>query len=106
MTNGQQYLVQLFANDSRSNGRTERSTVDGTKTLLLNTGTGTGGLGQYLTDTFAASGTTQTFTYANAGGQDVNLLSAIQVCAVPGTLDDRAARHECAGSAGLCMEEA
>ena len=79
LTNGQEYSIQFWANDSRpAIGATQ--TVDGI-TLDVNTTNADGGVGQWIRGTFTADASFQNFnvsTVAPAG-----YYSAIQVRAVP-----------------------
>jgi hypothetical protein len=75
LTNGAQYLIQFWVNDSRAAPfATRTSLVDG-NILAVNTSNNLGGIGQYITGTFTADSTTQSFqsiggvgstAYANA----------------------------------------
>ena len=78
---GQQYLVQMWVNDSRSYGIGRSETLDGTCVLDFNTTDTGGGLGQYAIGTFTADATqAQTITISGNVAAQVN---AIQVRAVP-----------------------
>ena len=89
LTSGQQYLVQWWANNS-ANGTIDGLGLNNTTatsgpnsvTLDANTTNVAGGLGQYVTGTFTAAGTSQTMVLA-ASGSDTPLISAFQVRAVP-----------------------
>jgi hypothetical protein len=77
---GQQYLVQVWGNDSRSFGIGRFETLDGTCLLDYNTTDTVGGLGQYAIGTFTADATTQIIALnANESAQ----VNAIQVRSVP-----------------------
>jgi hypothetical protein len=75
LTNGATYSIQYWVNDSRWSNPQGMSVNVGSAVLSPNTGSTTGGVGQWVTGTFTAVGTTQTFsaspatlntTYANA----------------------------------------
>jgi hypothetical protein len=75
LTNGATYAIQFWVNDSRWNNPSGITVNVGTAVLTPNTGSVTGGVGQWVTGTFTANATTQTFsaspaslntTYANA----------------------------------------
>jgi hypothetical protein len=75
LTNGAQYLIQFWVNDSREAPFATRTVLVGGNTLAVNTTGTAGGLGQYITGTFTADSTTQSFqsiggvgstAYANA----------------------------------------
>jgi hypothetical protein len=77
LTNGAQYLIQFWVNDSRGVAATRTSLVDG-NTLAVNTTQTTGGFGQYITGTFTANSTTQSFQVTGGVGQ-VAYANAMQV---------------------------
>lgn len=90
LTSGQQYLVQWWTNNSANgtidsylglNNTTATSNLNAV-TLDANTTNVVGGLGQYVTGTFTATGTSQSMSLA-ATGTDAPLISAFQVRAVP-----------------------
>lgn len=63
LTDGQQYLFQVWVNDSRHYANaTKLVTGASTVTLDTNTTDATGGVGQYVTGTFTASGNSQSIT--------------------------------------------
>lgn len=75
LTVGGTYAVQYWVNDSRWNNPSGITVQVGTAVLTPNTGSVTGGVGQWVTGMFTADATTQTFsaspatlstTYANA----------------------------------------
>ena len=78
LTNGAQYLIQYWVNDSRGGEPgTRTSLIDG-NTLKLNTTGTAGGLGQYITGTFTADSTTQGFQVTGGVGS-VAYANAMQV---------------------------
>jgi hypothetical protein len=79
LTEGQQYLVQVWASDPRTG--TGRNTTVGGVTLLNNSTDTVGGLGQYVIGTFTADATgTQSFEVSSTLGLTIN---ALQVRAIP-----------------------
>jgi hypothetical protein len=78
LTNGAQYLIQFWANDSRGGEpATRTSLVDG-NTLAVNTTGTAGGFGQYITGTFTADSTTQSLPVIGGVGS-VAYANAMQV---------------------------
>jgi hypothetical protein len=82
------YLVQLWVNDSRSFGlaRSETVTSVGGNSVVLNfnTGTGDGGLGQWVTGTFnTGSSTSQDFTILGNVATQINALQLRDLGVVP-----------------------
>jgi len=67
LTNGAQYLIQFWVNDSRL-GAATRTVLVGGNTLAVNTTGTAGGLGQYITGTFTANSTTQSFPVTGGVG--------------------------------------
>ena len=78
LTNGAQYLIQFWANDSRGGEPSTRTVVVGGKTLAVNTTGTAGGFGQYITGTFTADSTTQSFQSIGGVGS-VAYANAMQV---------------------------
>ena len=78
LTIGQEYSIQFWANDSRA-AISATQTVDG-NTLDVNTTNADGGVGQWISGTFTADGTSQNFNVSSGSN---NYYSAIQVRAVP-----------------------
>jgi hypothetical protein len=78
LTNGAQYLVQFWVNDSRGGAFGNRTTLVDGNSLAANTTQTTGGLGQYITGTFTADSTTQSFPVIGGVGQ-VAYANAMQV---------------------------
>jgi hypothetical protein len=78
LTNGAQYLIQFWANDSRGGEPATRTTLVDGNTLAVNTTGTAGGLGQYITGTFTANSTTQSFQVTGGVGQ-VAYANAMQV---------------------------
>ena len=77
---GNQYLVQVWVNDSRAGGsafRTETVTGANTVTLAVNSNQIRDGLGQYVIGNFTATGRTQSFTIN--GGSNPPQINAIQI---------------------------
>jgi uncharacterized protein (DUF2141 family) len=60
LTTGQEYLVQVWANDSRNVFRS--MILDGTNEMQYDVTESVGGLGQYIIGRFTATGATETFT--------------------------------------------
>ncbi|MCW1923139.1 autotransporter-associated beta strand repeat-containing protein [Luteolibacter arcticus] len=79
LTVGRQYLVQIWCDDSRGFDYTSNLSSTGGNTVVVdyNTTNVDGGLGQYVTGTFTASGATQAFTLS--GSPIINVLNAIQL---------------------------
>ena len=77
LTNGAQYLIQYWVNDSRLAAAT-RTVVVGGNTLAVNTTGSDGGSGQYITGTFTADSTTQSFQSIGGVGS-VAYANAMQV---------------------------
>jgi hypothetical protein len=77
LTLGQQYLVQVWAQDPRSG--TGRNTTVGGVTLANNSVNTVGGLGQYVIGTFVADASTQDFVVSSTLGLTLN---AMQVRAI------------------------
>ncbi len=85
LTPGHTYLVQIWVNESRNSfGRNETVTSTGpggnTVTLVYNTTSAVGGVGQSVAGTFTAVGTSQTFTLK---GNDSTQLNALQLRTMP-----------------------
>ena len=80
LSNGAQYLIQYWANDSRIQGATRTMLVGGV-TLDLNSTDADGGVGQWVSGTFTADGSTQSFSLAN--GTNHTYANAMQIRAVP-----------------------
>jgi hypothetical protein len=79
LTNGAQYLIQFWVNDSRGGSFGTRTVVVGGNTLAVSTsGTTPGGFGQYITGTFTADSTTQSFQSIGGVGS-VAYANAMQV---------------------------
>jgi hypothetical protein len=78
LTNGAQYLIQFWVNDSRGAEPSTRTTLVGGNTLAVNTTGTAGGLGQYITGTFTANSTTQSFQVTGGVGS-VAYANAMQV---------------------------
>ena len=83
---GHNYSVQVWVNDSRSGGttnRTETVTSSGgnSVTLAYNSTHAQGGVGQYAVGTFTAGGSTQNFTLTGVlpAGANSSQINAIQV---------------------------
>jgi autotransporter-associated beta strand protein len=80
LTVGRAYLVQIWVDDSRTdgNGRTESVTSAGGRTIALdyNSTDVAGGVGQYTAGTFTADATSQSFTLTGSVSSQLN---AIQV---------------------------
>lgn len=78
LTIGAQYLIQHWANDSRSGVAASRTNfVDG-NLVDVNVGNTLGAFGQYITGTFTADGTTQTYNVTGGVG-NVAYANAMQV---------------------------
>ncbi len=78
---GQQYQIQVWVNDSRSGGTTNRTETltdayGNTVTLAYNSTYAAGGVGQFAIGTFTAATTNQSFTMYGAASTQLN---AIQV---------------------------
>jgi hypothetical protein len=78
LTNGAQYLIQFWVNDSRGGSPTTRTSLVGGTSLAVNTTGTAGGFGQYITGTFTADSATQSFQSIGGVGQ-VAYASAMQV---------------------------
>ncbi|MGI9176233.1 MAG: hypothetical protein ACR2IT_00050 [Pirellulales bacterium] len=90
LTNGQDYLVQWWTNDSAilspiygGGFSNTTATAINSVTLDANTTNTVGGVGQYAIGTFTASGTTQAFLLSETSGGFNPLINALQVRAVP-----------------------
>jgi len=77
LTVGQDYVVQIWVNDSRTagNGRSETVTSSGgnSATLTYNSTTAAGGVGQFTVGFFTADSTSQTFTLTPSASGSVQL---------------------------------
>ena len=82
LTNGAQYLIQFWVNDSRGAEPSTRTVLVGGNTLAVNTTQTLGGVGQYITGTFTADSTTQSFQSIGGVGS-VAYANAMQVRLVP-----------------------
>jgi len=76
---GHQYQVQVWVNDSRSGGSTNRTETltdayGNTVTLAYNSTYAAGGLGQYSVGTFTAPATSQSFTMNGSSSTQLNAL--------------------------------
>ena len=84
LTIGHPYQVQVWVNDSRSGGTTNRTeTLPGaagsTVTLAYNSQQAGGGLGQYTLGSFTATATNQSFTLNGAASTQLNALQVRDV---------------------------
>lgn len=78
LTIGAVYLIQFWVSDARNLGGSTRSeTISGSSALLF---PATGGMGQYVTGSFTADATTQTFDLSANASAQVNL---VQIRAIP-----------------------
>ena len=87
LTSGQEYLVQVWGNDSRNLGTTDRHyTLDGAGDIYVSAA-GTDAVGQTIIGTFVADATSQTITLAGYNGTadmaDAVVVNAVQVRAIP-----------------------
>jgi hypothetical protein len=83
LTNGQDYIFQMWVNDSRNYGQVRTETITGganSVSLRFNTGAADAGVGQFATGSFTASGTTQDFTIL---GNQSTQINAFQLQSVP-----------------------
>jgi len=78
LTNGAQYLIQFWVNDSRGAEPATRTVLVDGKTLKVNTTQTAGAFGQYITGTFTADSTTQSFPVTGGVGS-VAYANAMQV---------------------------
>jgi hypothetical protein len=89
LTSGQDYLVQWWTNNASNAailgaGFTNTTALaTNSVTLDANTTNTVGGLGQFATGTFTASGTTQIFLLSETSSGFNPLINALQVRAVP-----------------------
>lgn len=81
LTVGDQYEVQVWANDAGGNSGGE--TVDSQTTLFYDNGGVSGEPGSYAIGTFVADGTTQVITFAPANGASEAIINALQLRTVP-----------------------
>lgn len=79
LTVGDQYEVQVWANDA--NGDSGGETVDGQTTLFYDNGSVSGEPGSYAIGTFVADGTSQVITFVPANGEAI--INALQLRTVP-----------------------
>lgn len=69
LTNGYQYSIQYWVNDSRGTaGTRDRTSIVGGQTLDVNVTNLAGGSGQYITGTFTADSSSQSFTVTGGNG--------------------------------------
>ena len=83
-----QYQVQVWVNDSRSGGTTNRTETltdayGNTVTLAYNSTYAAGGVGQYALGNFTATATSQSFTMNGAASTQLNALQVRDVTPVP-----------------------
>jgi len=90
LTNGQQYQLQWWTNNSSNilsifgeSFSNTTATAINSVTLDANTTNTVGGVGQYAIGTFTAAGPTQTFQLSETSGGFNPLINALQVRAVP-----------------------
>ena len=89
LTIGDQYSLQWWSsNNAMVSGLTTTTATSGSNSVTLNAGAAQG-LGQFVTGTFTADGTSQTFTLNGPGGSTAPLINALQLrnlsaSAVPG----------------------
>jgi len=90
LTNGQQYQLQWWTNNSSNilsifgdSFSNTTATAINSVTLDANTTNTIGGIGQYAIGTFTATGTTQAFQLSEVSGGINPLINALQVRAVP-----------------------
>jgi|GEM_PF-477343 len=81
---GHQYQVQVWVNDSRSGGTTNRTETllgasGSTVTLAYNSTYAQGGVGQYTIGTFTATATNQSFTMNSGASTQINALQVRDV---------------------------
>lgn len=81
LSNGTQYAIQYWANDSRVQGALRTMVVGGVVTLDLNSPDADGGVGQWVSGTFTADSSTQSFSLAF--GTNHTYSNAMQVRVVP-----------------------
>jgi hypothetical protein len=83
LTTGHDYLVQVWVNDARSvaAGRNETVTSSGgnSVTLVYNSTSATGGVGQYTTGFFTADSTSQVFTLTSATSVQLNAINVLDI---------------------------
>jgi hypothetical protein len=82
LTNGAQYLIQFWVNDSRAAPFATRTSLVGGTSLAVNTTGTAGGFGQYITGTFTADSTTQSFQSIGGVGSTA-YANAMQIRIVP-----------------------
>jgi hypothetical protein len=85
---GQQYEVQVWVDDSRSGGTTNRTETltdayGNTVTLAYNSTYAAGGVGQFATGTFTATATNQSFTMNSAASTQLNALQVRDLTMAP-----------------------
>ena len=86
---GHQYQVQVWVNDSRSGGTTNRTETltdafGNTVTLAYNSSYAAGGLGQYAIGTFTGTATNQSFTMNSASSTQLNAIQVRDLTLAPG----------------------
>jgi len=82
LSNGAQYLIQYWANDSRLQGATRTMLVGGV-TLDLNSTDADGGVGQWVSGAFTADGSTQSFSLENGTNHTYSNAMQVRMVAVP-----------------------
>lgn len=82
---GTEYLIQYWANDSRIQGAGRTMLVGGV-TLDLNDTDANGGVGQWVSGTFTADGSTQSFTLADGTSHTYSNAMQVRVVPEPSTL--------------------
>ncbi len=86
---GHPYLVQVWVNDSRAGGTTNRTETltdafGNTVTLAYNNTYAAGGVGQFATGTFTAAASTQSFTILGNASTQLNALQVRDLAVPPG----------------------
>ncbi len=91
LTNGHQYAVQVWVNDSRAGSTTNRTEIfpgvsSSTVTLAFNSTYAAGGVGQFALGTFTANATNQSFTLDGSAASQLNAIQVRDITVFPPTI--------------------
>lgn len=86
LTSGQTYSLQFWYSDPRDGQQNRTETLGGVATIDANTENTVGGLGQWVSGTFTADSSSQSFTLTNSGGGVFYQAMQVRIVPEPSTL--------------------